>query len=109
MQWMGIYGCIITPLSMQVQIQIWEISRNPKLVLGYKWHDCTNVEAWDKLNLYHTSISYIHKVIDNRHMQWMHIWTHHHSIINECANSDLENQQKSWVTVGVQTIPFQIC
>jgi hypothetical protein len=37
-------------------------------------------------------MSYIYKVFDNLHMQWMGIWIHHHFIFTAGASSDLGNQ-----------------
>ena len=71
----------------------------------YKPYHNTSNEALDPLRVDHTSMSYIYKVFDNTHMQWMGIWIHHHFIIEAGASPDLGNQPKSWVTVELQTIP----
>ena len=89
------YGSITTSLSRQVVAQIWESSQNPGSLLVRKSYHNTSIEAHDPPRVDHTSMSYIYKVFDNLHMQWMGIWIHHHFIFTAGAIPDLGNQPKS--------------
>jgi len=70
----------------------------------YKPYHNTSNKALEILRVDHTAMSYIYKVFDNTHMQWMGIWIHHHFIIEAGANPDVTTQHKSWVTATNHTI-----
>ena len=70
------------PSSLHCHPQIWQISRNPGSLQGYKLYHYTNDEAFQPPNVDPTFMSYIYKMFDNLHMQWMGVrQIHHYSII----------------------------
>ena len=66
--------------SLQFHNQIWQISRKSGSLLSYKPYHYTSDEAFQPPKVDPTFMSYICKIFDNLHMQWMGIWIHHCSI-----------------------------
>ena len=90
MQWMGVlihHHSIFTAGSSDLGKQGTQNCRG--LLLGYRPYHYTSIEALDPPRVDHTSMSYIYKVFDNLHMQWMGIWIHHHFIIMATGSPDL--------------------
>ena len=102
------YGAIIIVLSPQVLAQVGNIiSRNPDgSLVGLQTVPFCKQWGFRPTQMDSTSVTAIWKVFDNLHMQWMGIWSHHHCVITTGASPGLGKQQKSWVMVGLQTVPF---
>jgi len=60
-----------------VYAKIWEVIWNSGSLLGYKWHHCAVAEVLIQHGMVPTSSSNIWKMLDNLHMLWMGIWSHH--------------------------------
>jgi hypothetical protein len=78
----------VDPSSLHFHPQIWQISINPGSLVGYKLYHYTKEEAFQPPKVDPTFMSYIYKMLDTFHMQWMGIRIRHHSVITAGKSQD---------------------